>query len=159
MVRRLSCSRRYIAAAIASLKGLATQEVLTRRLATLWLSAALIGTLAVGVLTWRLILDVVPLALAAETRLTEIRELSAGDFADRDRASLDELQVQVDRIRSEVGPAAGYMTWLARFSPSLAWLPAIDNEIVAWAAQARRLDSDVESASTLLAASSQLLED
>ena len=159
MVRRLSDFRRYLAVATASLRRLATREVLTRRVATLWLSAAVVGTLAVSVLTWRLILDVVPLTLAAETRLTEIRQLSVDDFAARDSASLDELQSRVDRIQSEVSPAAGYMTWLARLSPSLAWLPALDHEIVAWAAQARRLQSDVESASTLLAASSQLLED
>ena len=50
------------------------------------------------------------------------------------------------------------MDWLWRFSPAIAWLPAADQEVSAWAVQAERLQKDIESASTLFNASSLLLE-
>ena len=128
-----------------------------QRIALAWLTAA-VGVVAVALFAWRIGLDVLPLALAAETRLTEVRQLSNAEFAVSDGESLDELRGTVDRIRSEVRPAARSMTWLARFSPGLAWIPGLDHEIVAWSVQAHRLQGDVEAASDLLTASSQLLE-
>ena len=130
----------------------------TQRITLMWRIALATGALALAVFVWRLGVDVLPLAFAAETRLTEIRELSESEVVAGDSAAIDEIQTTVERIRSDIGPAARYMTWLARFSPSLAWIPATDNEIVAWAVQASRLESDVESASTLLSATSVLLE-
>ena len=103
----------------------------TQRITLMWRIALATGALALAVFVWRLGVDVLPLAFAAETRLTEIRELSESEVVAGDRAAIDEIQTTVERIRSDIGPAARYMTWLARFSPSLAWIPATDNEIVA----------------------------
>ena len=129
-----------------------------QQISLIWRVSLATGVLALALFAWRLSVDVLPLALAAETRLTEIRELSESEMAVGDSAAMDEIQTTVEEIRSDIAPAARYMSWLARLSPSLAWIPASDHEIVAWAVQADRLESDVESASTLLNATSVLLE-
>ncbi len=123
-----------------------------------WLTLAIVGALAVALFTWRLSVDLAPLAGAAETKLTEFRRLSVGGLADPDGESLAELQGEVDLIEQEVISAARTMDWLARLSSALSWLPVLDYEIAAWAAQMDRLRSDVGSASTLLALSSRLVD-
>ena len=115
------------------------------------------GAIAIAVVAWRVSLDVLPLALSADDRLTEFRGLSVTDLDSRDGEALAELRAKVDRIQSEARPAAWSMRWLAHFSPALAWVPALDHEFAAWSAQASRLQSDLQSADALLTASSQLL--
>ena len=124
----------------------------------IWLSAAVLATLALTTVVWRFSVDLLPFALAAETRFGELRQLSVDEFPDDDGAAVIELRVKVNRLEKEVSPALRYMDWLKHFSPALTWLPPLDEEILAWAAQADRLQKDLDSASTLLSASSQLLD-
>ena len=129
-----------------------------RRVGLAWLPLAVVGALAVSVIVWRLSIDLLPLALTAETRLTEFRGLSLRGLDATDEQLLADLQVEVDRIEAEVRPAARYLRWLAHFSPAVAWLPALDHELAAWAVQVDRLERDLAAASTLLASSSKLLD-
>ncbi len=124
----------------------------------IWLALALVGGLAIAVAGWRLIVDVMPLALSGESRLAEIRDISVTGIDVRDSEALSHIQVKVAGIQSQAQPAARTMRWLARFSPAVAWLPALDHEFAAWSAQASRLRGGLDSASALLAASSRLMD-
>ena len=129
-----------------------------RRQTSLWLPAAVLGALVITLGAWRLSLDVLPLALDAQSVLAEFQRLSAGDLVSGDSASLADLQVKVDAIELEVGHASRYLTWMAYLVPAFGWLPVLDHEIVAWAAQMERLRRDIDSATELLSISSQLLD-
>ena len=123
-----------------------------------WRSAAIIGALVIAVATWRLGLDVLPLAFDAEARLAEFRRLSAEELVAQNSTELADMRISIDRLGTDVTPAGRYGNWMARFSPAVAWLPALDHEVVAWGTQLGRLQSDLRSASTLLGSSSNLLD-
>jgi hypothetical protein len=121
--------------------------------------AAIVGVVALGAVVWRASVDFIPLTLTADTRIAELRLLSVGDLVGADSAPLADLRVEVDLFKQEVAPAVRDMGWLANLAPALAWLPAVDHEVAAWAMQADRLRGDLETASTLLASSSKLLDE
>ena len=120
----------------------------------IWPAFAAVGALTVLVA----LASVLPLAVEAGSAVNELRRLSSEDLVATDSKSLDELLANIDSVRSKVRSASRRMQWFARFSPALAWLPGLDQELTAWAAQAARSDSMLESASDLLHASSQLLD-
>ena len=148
----------------SNLRSLATSSLglprqLERRARPLWIGAVVVAAVAIAVAAWGLSVDLLPLVRHAEARLADLRAISGETLLDtRDSNGLAELRTQVDRIESEVKLAQRSLDWLAHFSPALAWLPALDEEVSAWAAQADRLQRDLESASALLSASSQLLD-
>ena len=131
---------------------------LARRGKLVWLPGAVVGAIAVAVIAWRLSLDVLPLAINLDDRLVELRSLPVAEVIARDSASLADLQRKVDRIHADVGHAARLMRWQGRFAPAVAWIPVLDHEVVAWAVQAHRLQRDLDTAATLLTASSELLD-
>ena len=150
---RLWAYPRLLSAAVTGLP-----RAVRRRETAIWLSALAVGAAAIAIVLWRLSIDLLPFALSAETRVEELRGLSVAGVLDHDSAALADLQRSVDQIEAEVRPASRYTRWLARFSPAVSWLPALNYEVAAWAAQADRLESDLESASNLIAVSGALLE-
>ena len=107
---------------------------------------------------WRVEQDLIRPAFSSQARLSEFSRLVVIQPAGENTQALASLQQTVTRLEREVRPAASLMDWLWRFSPAIAWLPAADQEVSAWAVQAERLQKDIESASTLFNASSLLLE-
>ena len=123
----------------------------------LWVSAAAFGAIAIVLGAWHLTVNVLPVALTVDARMDEFRGLALGEFLE-DSTSMATLQRRVDRLQAEVSPATAYASWLGRLSPALVWLPPVDYELAAWAAQADRLERDLATASRLLGASSRLMD-
>ena len=124
---------------------------------TAWLGSAVLGAAAVVAALWGLGTNVAPLALNASSRIAEFQEVSLQKFVDDGGTGLSALQSKVDRINNEVTPASRTASVFASLAPAIAWLPGTGHEISAWASQLRRLQTDLESTSTLLSGSSQLL--
>ena len=123
-----------------------------------WPLAIVVAVMAIVVASWRLVSDVMPLALDAGSRLADIRKVSVDTLVDGQNDVLDDTQRVVEKTISDFDPAARYIEWLGRFAPALSWLPPLDLEIAAWTAQSARLRDDLSSASTLLSASNALLD-
>jgi hypothetical protein len=146
----------------------------------IWLGVAAAVALAIGVGLWRIGSGVVPVAVAAEARLSELSQalrggegLGTGDWGPGTGESftnpkspvpspssevLDGLYYQVSQVAQELGPVGDTARWAGRFAPVVAWFPVAQQEITAWVGQVERARKDLSAASSLLALSSQLLD-
>ena len=123
-----------------------------------WVTAAGIGAVAVAVLIWGLVAEVLPFALNTGSRIEEFSNLDLAELTSRDSSALASLERSIDAIADEVAPAAVYMEWVARFSPAFSWIPGVGHETLEWAVQVERLESALSAAAGALTASSQLLD-
>ena len=131
---------------------------MAQRATSAWLVGAFLVALALGIGGWRIGLDVVPVALDAEARLTEFRQLSTAELVAHESSALDDLNLKVTEIESEIEPAARLTGWLWRFSSAFSVLPVARQEIDTWTSQVHRVQRDLEAASGLLDTSSGLLD-
>lgn len=122
-----------------------------------WVVVAVTVALAIIIGTWYLGDSVLGVAVDAEARLTEFRDISIDQLVTDDTGALDELTRHVAVVKAGIGPASGLMRWVRRFSPSVAWLPMADLEVRAWTGQMDRVDNDLDAAALLLDSSSRLL--
>ena len=102
--------------------------------------------------------SVLRVAVDAEARLTEFRDISIDRLVRDDTTALDGLIKRVVVVRDDIEPASGLMRWVWRFSPSVAWLPVADLELRSWTGQMERVDRDLDAAILLLDSSSKLLD-
>ena len=126
--------------------------------ALLWRAAAILSAVAIALAVWRGSVDVLPLAASAETTLAEFRLLADSDLLSDRGGGLDGLRARLELIRSDIEPASRTMAWIGSFSPALLWIPTASQELATWPALSRRVREDLNAATTLLDASSELLE-
>ena len=133
-------------------------ETMAQRGTTAWLFVALVVALALAIGGWRLGSVVVPVALDAEARLTDFRQLSTGQLVAHRSPALDDLYQSVSEAESDIRPASRTTRWVSRFSPAFSWLPVARQEMDTWASQVHRVQQDLHAASALLDSSSRLLD-
>ncbi len=119
------------------------------------------GTIAVGATValanvLLLAIVVLPATLSAEREVSDLGGLST-DILDGAGSASEDVRADVESLKDTVAPAARTARWMARLSPAVAWLPGLDREAYAWAAQVDRLEKDLTLASDLLETSSDLL--
>ncbi|MCH8205918.1 MAG: DUF4012 domain-containing protein [Chloroflexi bacterium] len=131
---------------------------MAQRATLAWVVVAVTVALAIIIGSWHLGDSVIGVAVDAEARLTEFRDITIDQLVTDDTGALDELARDVAVVKAGIEPASGLMRWVRRFSPSVAWLPMADLELRAWTSQMDRVDHDLDAATVLLASSSQLLD-
>ena len=94
----------------------------------------------------------------AGARLSRVSQVSAGQILADDSNDLGKLYQEVTQVRVDIEPADQRMRWVWRFSPAFSVLPAVNQEIAAWANQMERVQRDLDAASALLDSCSQLLD-
>ena len=131
-----------------------------RRIGTLaWLAVALVAALAIATTSWQLGANAVPAALAAESGLSEFRQMPLGRLLSSDEtATLDSLRQQITQARDDLEPVQRLARWAERLSPAVSGLPKARREVMVWTNQAERVQKDLSAASELLDSSSQLLD-
>ena len=72
--------------------------------------------------------------------------------------ALDDIRVRLVEVRGDLRPTARLVRLVGRFSAALSWLPLVDHEASVWTAQTDRALGDVETALSLVDASSLLIE-
>ena len=130
---------------------------MTRYTRQLWLATIALGAIVVLVNALLLAVVVLPDALAAEREVSDLGGLSPTDILEREGSASEGVRADVESLKDTVAPAARTARWMARLSPVVSWLPGLDREIYAWAAQVDRLETDLALASDLLETSSDLL--
>ncbi len=132
-------------------------KILTRYKRSIWSAMIVIGATVVVVNGVLLAVVVFPAAVSAERNVFDLGELSPADLLDREGSASRDVLASIGELRGQVTPAVRTTRWMARLSPAIAWLPGLDREVYAWAAQMERLDTDLTLASKLLEASPELL--
>ena len=94
-------------------------RTMAQRGTSAWLFVALIVALALAIGGWRLGSVVVPVALDAEARLTDFRQLSTGQLVAHRSPALDDLYQSVSEAESDIRLASRTTRWVSRFSPRL----------------------------------------
>ena len=125
---------------------------------SVWVAVAVTWALVIAVGGWRLGSGVVDAALDAGARLSRVSQVSAGQILADDSNDLGKLYQEVTQVRVDIEPADQRMRWVWRFSPAFSVLPAVNQEIAAWANQMERVQRDLDAASALLDSCSQLLD-
>ena len=123
-----------------------------------WVAIAVAWALVMVAGGWRLGSGVVGAASDAEARLSKVSQVSAGQILANDSSDLGDLYQEVTQVSVDTEPAHQLMRWVWRFSPAFSALPAVRQEMAAWASQMERVQKDLDAASALLDSSSQLLD-
>ena len=136
----------------------ASHRILALRGTLFWLAAAAPAAIIIAAGVWRLGTGVLPVAFAAETRLSGLRGVSVGELLADESSALSDLYQEVSRVRADIEPATGLMRWLGRVSLAFSWLPVAHQEMAASAERMERVQKGLDAASVLLDSSSGLLD-
>ena len=122
-----------------------------------WLTVAVVVAVAMIAGGWRLASTVIPIALDAESGLSELRGSPVSRLLAED-PELDALRREVTELKADIEPAGRYMRWVGRLSPAFAWFHMARQEMDAWASHMDRVEADLEVATALIDSSSRLLD-
>lgn len=128
------------------------------KLTIVWRSAAALGALALTVAGWQISVNYISLIGPAETVLGEYRTLSLKGFASADGTPLSGTEEELGRVAHRMETLARRATVARSLSIGLSWVPLLDYEVAAWAAQANALHLFVDSAVAVLPASRRLAD-
>ncbi|HAL49243.1 MAG TPA: hypothetical protein DCP37_15955 [Dehalococcoidia bacterium] len=90
------------------------------------------------------------LALSDDIDLEQLRGAVDESLLDEEGAGLEGASADVDLLRDRSTMPLRLIRWAGRMGPSIAWLPIASTESMGLAAQAGRVDSDLDAASSLL---------
>ncbi len=90
------------------------------------------------------------LALSDDIDLEQLREVVDESLLDEEGAGLERASADVGLLRDRSKMPLRLIRWVGRMGSSIAWLPIVSTESSGLAAQAGRIDSDLDAASSLL---------
>ena len=130
---------------------------ITRR-SLIWLIPAGTALAAIAFGGWVVVARAMPAARSVEPALSELRGAAIAPLGVDGAGALDDIRVRLVEVRGDLRPTARLVRLVGRFSAALSWLPLVDHEASVWTAQTDRALGDVETALSLVDASSLLIE-
>lgn len=124
----------------------------------IWLTLIAVATAALTVVTVLATISLLSLSTTSGSAINELRNVSFDDVADSSSGALVDLVFRLDGVEQDYQTAKRTASITSVFVPSLSVMPNANQELSAWGVQAIRIGKDVAELSSVVKASSDLLE-